>query len=130
MRVNDRHPGYFETLDGGCECRYKDSQTITSVDVQSTPDGVVVSIGGELDIANARPVRERLVEAVRDYPPRMRIDLSEVSFIDSSAVGLLVAMKRRVNDYGGHFSVRCGEQALLALRMRGLLGYLNANAPG
>jgi anti-anti-sigma regulatory factor len=60
----------------------------------------------------------------------MRIDLSEVSFIDSSAVGLLVAMKRRVNDYGGHFSVRCGEQALPALRMRGLLGYLNANAPG
>ena len=59
-------------------------------------------------------------------PPRMRIDLSEVSFIDSSAVGLLVAMKRRVNDYGGHFSVRCGEQALLALRMRGLVGYLNA----
>jgi anti-anti-sigma factor len=94
------------------------------VGFEPTPDGLVVSIGGELDVANAPYLRDRLVEAIQDYPPHVRLDLAGLRFIDSSAVGLLVAMKRRVNDYGGRFSVRCDPQGRLALGRRGLLDYL------
>jgi anti-anti-sigma factor len=93
-----------------------------------TPDGVVVSIGGELDAANAGNVRDRLVAAIQDYPPNVRLDLAGLRFIDSSAVGLLVAMKQSVNDYGGHFSMRCSPAGHLALGRRGLLDYLDVDS--
>lgn len=97
------------------------------VGFEPTPDGLVVSIGGELDVANAPYLRDRLVEAIQDYPPHVRLDLAGLRFIDSSAVGLLVAMKRRVNDYGGRFSVRCDAQGRLALGRRDLLDYLGVD---
>ena len=93
-----------------------------------TPDGVVVSIGGELDVASAGNVRDRLVEAIEDYPPNVRLDLAGLRFIDSSAVGLLVAMKQSVNDYGGHFSMRCSPEGHLALGRHGLLDYLDVDS--
>jgi anti-sigma B factor antagonist len=100
------------------------------VSLQPTPDGLLVAIGGELDLANAGFLRDQLVEAVRDHPQYVRVDLADLSFIDSSAVGLLVAMKRNVNDYGGHFSVRCGGEGHLALARRGLLDHLNVDFAG
>jgi anti-sigma B factor antagonist len=93
-----------------------------------TPDGVVVSLGGELDVSKWRLLRDQLVEAIKDDPPKVRLDLAGLSFIDSSAIGLLVAMKRSVNEYGGHFSVRCGPQGRLALARRGLLDYLGVDS--
>jgi anti-anti-sigma factor len=93
-----------------------------------TPDGVVVSIGGELDVANAGNLRDRLVEAIQDYPPNVRLDLAGLRFIDSSAIGLLVAMKQSVNDYGGHFSMRCSPAGHVALGRHGLLDYLNVDS--
>jgi anti-anti-sigma factor len=96
---------------------------------EPTPDGLVVSIGGELDVANAPSLRDRLVEAIQDYPSHVHLDLVGLRFMDSSAVGLLVAMKQRVNAYGGRFSVRCGGQVHLALGRRGLLDHLNVDVP-
>ncbi len=101
-----------------------------AIEVQPTPEGVVVAIAGELDVANAPFLRERLVEAVRESPPKVLVDLSKVGFLDSSAIGLLVSIRRRVADFGGHFSVRCGPDSHLALGRRGLLDHLNVDFAG
>lgn len=101
-----------------------------AIDIEPMPDGVVVAVAGELDVANARALRDDLWEGVLEFPPSVRIDLSNVSFLDSTIVGLLVSIKRNVNSYGGRFSVQCGPRSLLALGIRGLLDYLNVDSAG
>jgi anti-anti-sigma factor len=56
------------------------------------------------------------------------LPLTNVSFIDSMAVGLLVSMKQRVSDYGGSSSVNCEQPPVrLVLDMVGLIEYLNVD---
>ena len=38
---------------------------------------------------NASYLRDRLVEAIDDYPPNVRLDYAGLRFIDSSAFGVL-----------------------------------------
>lgn len=101
-----------------------------AIDLQPMAGGVLVAMGGELDVAAAPYLRERLARAVDHEPQTVRIDLSEVSFLDSMAVGMLISVKRRVDSYGGFFSTRCGPRTLLALGIRGLIDYLNVDSAG
>jgi anti-sigma B factor antagonist len=107
-----------------------EEQSDYAIDLDATNAGVVVAAAGELDFVGARYLRERLVEAVKDEPAVVRIDLSGVSFLDSAAVGLLVSTKKRVSNYGGSFSVTCGAlpQSRRVLEIMGLIEYLNVDS--
>src|SRR5215475_4520582 len=58
---------------------------VTGVD--SRDGAVVVSLGGELDLYNAEEVRSALLEACSGEPELLVVDLGEVRFIDSTALG-------------------------------------------
>jgi anti-sigma B factor antagonist len=60
-------------------------------------DGVcVVRLGGELDLYNAQSVRDALARACAGEPQRLVVDLSEVEFIDSTALGVLVEARTKL----------------------------------
>ncbi len=67
--------------------------------VSEEDDGgsVVVSLDGEIDVAAAPTVRERL-EAAAERAGVLVIDLSEVSFIDSTALGVLIGIHKQCAD--------------------------------
>ena len=50
----------------------------------------IVRLGGELDLYNAQSVRQALLDACANGPNRVVVDLSEVEFIDSTALGILI----------------------------------------
>jgi anti-sigma B factor antagonist len=56
----------------------------------------IVRLGGELDLYNATQVREALVEASSGAPERLVVDLSEVDFIDSTALGVLIEARSKL----------------------------------
>jgi anti-sigma B factor antagonist len=62
------------------------SLTITS---DSANGAVVIHVGGDLDVYTAPRLKEALDEAVAGGG-RLVLDLSEVHFIDSTALGVLV----------------------------------------
>ena len=64
------------------------------------PSGVVLSATGELDIATAPALRERVTAALDAGVRRLVIDLREVSFVDSVAVAVLVHASRRLDPDG------------------------------
>jgi anti-sigma B factor antagonist len=49
-----------------------------------------VSFEGRLSIPNANAMRRTLADALRPRPPQLTIDLSGVTYIDSSGVATLV----------------------------------------
>ena len=64
--------------------------------VDKTGDACVVKLAGELDLYNAPQVRDALVQACSDSPERVVVDLSEVDFIDSTALGVLIEARRHL----------------------------------
>jgi anti-sigma B factor antagonist len=58
--------------------------------VEERGDAVVVRLGGELDLYNAPLLRETLLDACGRSPGRIVLDLSEVEFIDSTALGVVI----------------------------------------
>jgi anti-sigma B factor antagonist len=55
---------------------------------------VVVRLAGELDLYNVAEVGAAIEQAAEDAPERLVVDLGEVSFVDSTALGTLFEAKR------------------------------------
>ena len=65
----------------------------------STDGAVRVRVVGELDIANADALRLWLLHLLRSGN-RLRLDLKDLTFIDSSSVSVLVAVAREAHSDG------------------------------
>ena len=59
---------------------------------------LTLKVVGELDIANVTPIRQALVAVVAEKPSRVVIDLSELSFLDSSGLALFMFLANEVGD--------------------------------
>jgi len=64
------------------------------------PCGLVLAVSGELDIATAPALRDRLEAAAEVGTRRLVIDLSAVSFLDSVALATILHAKQRLPDDG------------------------------
>jgi anti-sigma B factor antagonist len=64
------------------------------------PSGLVVTVSGELDIATAPALRDRLTAAIDAGTQRLVIDLSAISFLDSVALATIVHAKQRLPEHG------------------------------
>src|SRR3982751_4269544 len=62
--------------------------------------GAVLAVAGELDLATAPALRDRLAAAIDAGRHRLVIDLSAVSFLDSVALATIVHAKRRLPEDG------------------------------
>jgi anti-sigma B factor antagonist len=61
----------------------------------------VLSINGEIDLSKAPDLRERLVTIASTGAPLAIVDLTEVTFLDSTALGVLVSGLKRMRAGGG-----------------------------
>ena len=87
----------------------------------SRNDGsVVVSLAGELDLYNAQDVREALLECCAESPNRLVVDLSGVKFIDSTALGVLIEARTKLENRRGFLLAAPGLETRRALEISGL----------
>jgi anti-sigma B factor antagonist len=88
--------------------------------VQSIDGGSIVRLGGELDLYNAGVIRDALMQAAADGPERVVVDLSEVDFIDSTALGILIEASRKLPNRKGFLLAGPGLETRRALEISGL----------
>ena len=88
--------------------------------VETIEDGCIVRLAGELDLYNAPKVREALIEAAADGPQRVIVDLSEVEFIDSTALGVLIEARTRLPNRNGFVLAAPRLETRRALEISGL----------
>ncbi|MDX6222204.1 MAG: anti-sigma factor antagonist [Frankiales bacterium] len=69
-----------------------------TVDTAQHGPFTVVCVAGEIDIATVPDLRDALETALHQNDPRVILDLTGVSFCDSSGLALLVATRRRLPD--------------------------------
>jgi len=61
-------------------------------------DGATLTLAGELDLATADMVREKLAEARGDGASRVVVDLRRLTFIDSTGIWLLLSAVKEDDD--------------------------------
>jgi anti-sigma B factor antagonist len=72
-----------------------------------TLDGArgLVSLQGEVDIYTAPRLKERLTELLDAGVTGLVVDLTDVTFIDSTALGVLIGGVRRLHEVEGHMAL-------------------------
>ena len=62
-------------------------------------DGVRVSLVGEIDAASAPVLQQRLLEVIGSSAGAVALDMSGVSFVDSTGLRLLITVHRRLDEH-------------------------------
>lgn len=88
--------------------------------VDRSDGSTVVRLAGELDLYNAHAVREALIAACEEAPDRLVVDLSGVNFIDSTALGVLIEARTRMENRRGFLLAAPGLETRRALEISGL----------
>jgi anti-anti-sigma factor len=70
----------------------------------------VVAVSGELDMAAAPAFERALFDVVAGNEPTI-LDLSEVSFMDSTAIGAMLAVRRHAELRPGRFAAVCAPES-------------------
>jgi anti-sigma B factor antagonist len=88
--------------------------------IERIEDGSIVRLAGELDLYNAPAVRDALIEVSAGRPKRVIVDLSQVEFIDSTALGVLIEARTKLSDRNGFLLAGPGLETRRALEISGL----------
>jgi anti-anti-sigma factor len=88
--------------------------------VERRDGGVVVTLEGELDLYNSEEVRSALLDACAGGPSLLVVDLEGVRFIDSTALGVLIEARSRMDDRSGFRLAAPGLETRRALEVSGL----------
>jgi anti-sigma B factor antagonist len=65
----------------------------------------ILPLEGEIDLHVAPQISASLAAMIAAKPPTMVVDLSKVSYIDSSGLAALIEAMQKVGKYGGKFAL-------------------------
>jgi len=82
------------------------------VQLRNQPDATVVSLGGEMDTHTAPRVREMLEGTFATPFPTIVIDATELQFLDSSGISVLLRLRQRALEAGGSLRLRAASPAV------------------
>lgn len=77
------------------------------VDIKTENGAAVAELSGEIDHHNAREIREKLDRyIISAQPDELTMDLRNISFMDSSGIGLIMGRCKLIRECGGRLVVR------------------------
>lgn len=65
---------------------------------ESTSDNLMIKLSGEMDAQGCSEIRPELEKIANQKQPQVTLDISQVSFIDSSGVGAIVFLFKRLKE--------------------------------
>ena len=62
---------------------------------------VVVEVDGQLIVGNRQELKQKVLDALEEGNKKFLIDFSKTGYIDSSGLGVLVSLSKKIRDEGG-----------------------------
>ena len=84
-----------------------------------TPERYTVHVAGEVDISNADALRTA-IDLALEPPAEVELDFSQVSYIDSTGIGVLVGAAHHARDHQKSFAITGAQMGVM--RVAQLLG--------
>ena len=76
------------------------------VKIENLPEVMFVRLSGEIDHHNARQIREQVDSAVEMHKPKkLCLDFKDVTFMDSSGIGMIIGRYKKLHNIGGKIGV-------------------------
>ncbi len=70
--------------------------------VRKHPGGVmVIEVEGQLIVGNRQELKQRVLDALEVGDKKFLIDFTRTGYIDSSGLGVLVSLSKKIRDEGG-----------------------------
>jgi anti-sigma B factor antagonist len=92
-----------------------------ALNARSLHGRTVLEVSGEIDVYTAPALREKIVALVDEGTTILIVDLTNVEFLDSTGLGVLVGALKRMRGIGGGFGLVCDQERLLKIfRITGL----------
>lgn len=89
----------------------------------------VLAITGDLDVATGPQLRDTLIQVMDQGKYRLVLDLTEVPFLDSLGLGVIVGVVHRLRPHDGALALACARPPVTrALKISGLTGILAVHA--
>ncbi|MFR7670803.1 MAG: STAS domain-containing protein [Collinsella sp.] len=74
------------------------------ISTNPTPEIYTIKVTGEIDISNADSLRNAIDLALEQPTEAVELDFAQVSYIDSTGIGVLVGAAHHAVDHGKRFS--------------------------
>jgi anti-sigma B factor antagonist len=86
-----------------------------ALEEQFDGDMPIVSVVGEIDVATAPQLRDCLHRVIGADRPTVVVDLLGVTFLDSTALGVLVGALKRCRELGGELHVVVADARIMKI---------------
>lgn len=64
-------------------------------------DVVVVDVEGQLIVGNRQELKQKVLDEVEKGERKFLIDFAQTGYIDSSGLGVLVSLSKKIREHGG-----------------------------
>ena len=72
-----------------------------SFDVKKQNDVTVIDVEGQLIVGNRQELKQKVMEELERGARKFLIDFSSTGYIDSSGLGVLVSLSKKIREQGG-----------------------------
>lgn len=96
---------------------------VPDLDITGTDEGdfTVIRLVGDVDVSSAGRLRDALARLIPDRAEKVLVDLSDVPFLDSTGLGVMVARLKQQRAGGGEMALVIPSERLLRnFRITGL----------
>ena len=72
-----------------------------SFEVRKDGDITVVDVKGQLIVGNRQELKQRVLDELEGGARKFLVDFAETAYIDSSGLGVLVSLSKKIREQGG-----------------------------
>ena len=73
--------------------------------VVAKDDATLIEVGGQLIVGNRQLLKEQVLDQLERGDRKFIVDFSKTDFIDSSGLGVLVTLSKKIREQGGQLSL-------------------------
>ena len=73
--------------------------------VVAKDDVTLIEVGGQLIVGNRQLLKEQVLEQLERGDRKFIVDFSKTDYIDSSGLGVLVTLSKKIREQGGQLSL-------------------------
>ena len=73
--------------------------------VSERGDVTLIEIGGQLIVGNRQLLKQQVLEQLEEGGRKFVVDFSNTDYIDSSGLGVLVTLSKKIREKGGEISL-------------------------
>ena len=73
--------------------------------VVAKDDVTLIEVGGQLIVGNRQLLKEQVLDQLERGDRKFIVDFSKTDYIDSSGLGVLVTLSKKIREHGGQLSL-------------------------